>query len=264
MISNLFQAVYAEAMVPASVLAKASTNVVPANAGTVNGVGVLSGTMRWRHPGLPPQAGQMSGLGWPASVVPAIAGTKWCWQKPAEWCLLSQAAGACFSAGPRPGGYGAAFWRHCTAARQGGSKWGGRGKALRGLAGTLGRPSVSCSRSTALFPACRPENADLQFSRLELIRAWTNGTGSTQRWPPGLSPATCVAAHGISPNVPGTRPDLNTPHTSHAWGGGWRARPIGWARHAVEITGSLAGSTSSLIRAHRRIGSASCSPHIMH
>ena len=34
------------------------------------------------------------------------------------------------------------------------------GRARRGLAGTLGRPSVSCSRSTALFPACRPENAD--------------------------------------------------------------------------------------------------------
>ena len=96
---------------------------------------------------------------------------------------------------------GAGYRRH-------GSGGGERGKALRGLAGTpLGLvQSIDCT-----VPGRRMQT--LQFSRLELIRAWTNGTGSTQRWPPGLSPATCVAAHGISPNVPGTRPDLNTPHT---------------------------------------------------
>ena len=137
---------------------------------------------------------------------------------------------------PMAGRNGAAYRQH----RQGG---GWRGKAMRGLAGMP--EDIPRSRAVDRLHGSRPAGRrmrTLQFSRLELIRAWTNRTGSTQRWPPGLSPATCVAAYGVSPNVPGTRADLNTPHTLHTaaaeFGGGSKAG-VGVARPYRSLAGTL-------------------------
>ena len=167
--------------------------------------------------GMPARRGDRPGGMMPAGMVPPMDGTISCRRWLAGMVLPIGSTG------------------------RGGGGW--RGKAMRGLAGMP--EDIPRSRAVDRLHGSRPAGRrmrTLQFSRLELIRAWTNRTGSTQRWPPGLSPATCVAAYGVSPNVPGTRADLNTPHTLHTaaaeFGGGSKAG-VGVARPYRSLAGTL-------------------------
>ena len=107
-------------------------------------------------------------------VVPAIAGTAWC-----RLVRCRQSAARFRPATEKRG----------TAGPDG---------ALRG------RWGVPRSRAVDRLHCSQPAGRrmrTLQFSRLELIRTWTNRTGSTQRWPPDLSPAAGVRAHGGYPSI---------------------------------------------------------------
>ena len=134
------------------------------------------------------------------------------------WCLLSEARfrGPSVRPANRPGGGGNGTAgpigpaAGCPPAIAGGDVPPGRSPRRReggwqGPVGALrGRWGVPRSRAVDRLHCSQPAGRrmrTLQFSRLELIRTWTNRTGSTQRWPPDLSPAAGVRAHGGYPSI---------------------------------------------------------------
>ena len=123
------------------------------------------------------------------------------------------------------GGNGASYRRHGMVPAMAGTVYGGtvggRGKAPTGPCGDAGgRPSVSCSRSIALFPACRPGNADLRFLNESGCEPTEPAVHNGGRRASARRPARSL---GVIPNVPSSRVDLNTPHTAAASGGGSKA-----------------------------------------
>ena len=165
-------------------------DMVPPIGGTVCGAAPLGGTVLWRHgvwylrlqaqhvvpPGsAPPIGGTVCGAAyWRHGSLAArflaarflaarfLGGTvPW---RHGMWCRLDMvppiAGTVPGGTVPWRGGFRRAIARRMVPAIAG-TVPGGRGKAPTGPCGDAGgRPSVSCSRSTARFPACWPENAD--------------------------------------------------------------------------------------------------------
>ena len=129
----------------------------------------------------------------PGVIVPPIGGT----------VLPSGKGGGVPAAGLLPGGHGAANRRHCTAALLGGSKWGGgRGKALRGLAGTLG--GVPRSRAVDRLHCSRPAGRRMRALRDFNVAIWGNVSMSGAAYVSWAPCGTACLAVGVS--VPPSRP----------------------------------------------------------
>ena len=163
--------------------------------------------------------------------MPPIGGTAWC----CLWAALHSAAGSGGGMAPSIDG---TIWPSDRAAQNGG---GGRGRALSGPCGDARwRPSVSCSRSTALFPA-----GECGLCRFWMVparrhgsdpghRAWRrpeNHKVHSQYCTPGLN--ACAACRPAARSRTRTRARTLFAHYAAAFGGGPQRRGGGGARSGI-------------------------------